>query len=158
MDVQGSYEDGLHPRREEGESKVDSDSDPACLRDEQSNGLTNQYAFLTVSEEDRDKLKMLESLPVVRSIPWRKAPERELVPKDERMQVRAGILLVQKGLIAEKPCDVCARGGGVFSSCVVLNKLFMGSCATCKYSSHEHLCSLREYGMYQCTIVAEISI
>jgi len=149
MDTQGTYNDDYNLRREEGSSQIAS----ACLGEEQSGGMTIQNVFLTAP--DKDIMSVLERLPVVREIPWRKAPDMVPPHIEERLQHRAAILLAERGLIAEKSCDVCARGSGIFSACVVLNKLFNGSCASCHYNSQGNLCSLRRSGMYLSTILVE---
>ncbi|CAL3970331.1 unnamed protein product [Diplocarpon coronariae] len=92
-----------------------------------------------------DMLRALSSLPKVREIPWKLG--QELPPSKaldhERAQVRAAVMLSQRGKAAKEPCNRCARGTGRFSQCIHLDDWFQGACATCQMSSKGNLCSHR---------------
>ncbi|KAF2179672.1 hypothetical protein K469DRAFT_798433 [Zopfia rhizophila CBS 207.26] len=52
-------------------------------------------------------------------------------------------LAQRSGTLAPAPCTACARGGGPFTTCVVVTSYLNGSCSNCHYSSEGARCSLR---------------
>ncbi|KAK2623755.1 hypothetical protein QTJ16_006936 [Diplocarpon rosae] len=92
-----------------------------------------------------DMLRALSSLPEVRQIPWKLGQElpASKALEHERAQVRAAVMLSQRGNVAKEPCNRCARGTGRFSQCIHLDDWFQGACATCQMSSKGNLCSHR---------------
>ncbi|PBP27582.1 hypothetical protein BUE80_DR001498 [Diplocarpon rosae] len=92
-----------------------------------------------------DMLRALRSLPEVRQIPWKSGQElpASKALDHERAQVRAAVMLSQRGNVAKEPCNRCARRTGRFSQCIHFDDWFQGACATCQMSSKGNLCSHR---------------
>lgn len=55
-----------------------------------------------------------------------------------------------------RPCGHCASGAGVWTECVTVTGLLLGSCANCHYGSEGARCSFRKFhlricfGLYSC--------
>jgi hypothetical protein len=68
------------------------------------------------------------------------------VPNLSRMSNREATVAQSVGAPAPSPCGLCAKGGGLWTSCVVVAGFLRGSCANCHYGGNGFKCTFRQAG------------